>query len=158
MSKWLVCALAMSLLAVSICVALVVESPRPGDPSADESSRLDLQPGMGRAAGIVVDAGDFLPKGATPQTYVGASVVVRKAVEAGTYTVGEERPERTSYEAGDLVAEAESGEGGYWQADLDPGRYFVRAFYGEASYSEELLIDIDAATILDLRLELLHGV
>jgi len=158
MSKWLVCALAISLLAVSICVALVLQVPRPGGPSADESSRLDLQPGMGRVAGIVVDAGAFLPEGATPQTYVGASIVICRAVEAGTYRVGEEEPEYTNYEAGDLVAEAESGEGGYWEADLDPGKYFIRAFYGESSYSEELLIDIEEDAVLSLTLELLHGV
>jgi len=158
MNKWLVGVLAISLLAASICVALVFQQPRPRDPCADGSSGLDLQPGMGKATGIVVDAGDFLPEGATPQTYAGASIVIRRAVEAGTYTVGEEEPERTNYEAGDIVAEAESGEGGYWQADLDPGRYFVRAFYGESSYSEELLIDIEKDAVLSLRLELLHGV
>jgi len=158
MNKWLVGVLAISLLALSICVALVFEYPRPRDPIADESSRLDLQPDMGRAAGIVVDSDDFLPEGATAQTYVGASVVFRRAVEAGTYRVGEEEPEHTNYEAGDTVAEAESGEGGYWQVDLDPGRYFVRAFYGESSYSEEVLIDIEEGAVLSLRLELLHGV
>jgi hypothetical protein len=158
MSKWLVGMLAISLLAVSICVAVVFQYPRPRDLSADESSRLDLQPGMGRAAGIVVDSGDFLPEGATPQTYIGASIVIRRAVEAGTYRVGEEEPEHTNYEAGDIVAEAESGEGGCWQADLDPGRYFIRAFYGQSSYSVELLIDIEEGAVLSLRLELLHGV
>jgi hypothetical protein len=158
MNKWLVGAIGIGLLAVLICVALVIQHPRPRDPRTDESSRLDLEPGMGRAVGIVVDAGSFLLEGATPQTYVGASIVIHRAVEAGTYTVGEGEPERTNYEAGDIVAEAESGEGGYWQADLDPGRYFVRAFYGESSYSEELLIDVEKDAILSLRLELLHGV
>ena len=158
MNKWLVGLFAISLLASLICVALVFQHPRPRDPSANESGRLGLQPGMGRAAGIVVDASDFLPEGATPQTYVGASIVIRRAVEAGTYRVGEEEPEHTNYEAGDIVAETESGEGGYWQADLDPGRYFVRAFYGDSSYSEELLIDIEEGAVLSLRLELLHGV
>jgi hypothetical protein len=158
MSKWLAGVLAISLLAVSICVAFVFQYPLPRDPSADESSRFDLQSGMGRAAGIVVDSGDFLPEGATPQTYAGASIVIRRAVEAGTYTVGEEEPEHTNYEAGDIVAEAESGEGGYWQVDLHPERYFVRAFYGESSYSEELLIEIEEDAVLGLRLELRHGV
>jgi len=79
MSKWSVGVLAISLLAVSIGVALFLQHPRPRDPNADESSRFDLQPGMGRAAGIVVDSGDFLPEGATPQTYVGASIVIRRA-------------------------------------------------------------------------------
>ena len=158
MSKWLVGVLAVSLLAVSICIVFVLQHPRPRDPSADESSGLGLQPGMGRAAGIVVDAGDFLPEEATPQTYAGASIAIRTAVEAGTYTVGEGEPERTNYEAGDIVAEATSGEGGHWQVDLSPGKYFIQAFYGESSYSEMLLIDIEAAVILNLRLELIHGV
>jgi hypothetical protein len=158
MSKWLAGVLTISLLAVSICVAFVFQYPRPRDPRADESSRLDLQSGMGRAAGIVVDAGSFLPDGAAPQTYAGASVVIRRAVEAGTYTVGGEEPECTNYESGDIVAEAGSGEGGYWQMDLDPGMYFVRAFYGESSYSEELLIGIEEDDVLNLRLELHHGV
>ena len=113
---------------------------------------------MGRVAGIVVDAEGFLPEGATAQSYVGASIVIRRAVEAGTHRVSEEEPEYTNYEAGDTVVETESGEGGYWQADLDPGRYFIQAFYGESSYSEELLVAIEEAVILNLRLELLHGV
>jgi hypothetical protein len=158
MNKWLVGAIGIGLLAVLICVALVIQHPRPRDPSADESGRLGLQTGMGRAAGIVVDAGDFLPEGATPQTYVGASIVISRAIEAGTYTVSEEEPEHANYEVGDIVAEVESGKGGHWQVDLDPGKYFVRALYGDSSYSEELLIDIEAAAILDLRLELHHGV
>jgi len=156
MNKWLMGVLAISLLAVSIGVALVLQQPR--DPSADESSRFDLQPGMGRAAGIVMDAEIFLQQGATPQTYAGASVVIRRALEAGSYTVGQEEPERTNYEAGDIVAEVESGEGGYWQADLDPGMYFVRAFYGQSSYSEDVLIGIEEDAVLNLSLELLHGV
>ena len=158
MSKWSVGVLAISLLAVLICVALVLQHPRPRDPSVDESSRLGLQPGMGRAAGVVVDAGSFLPDEATPQTYAGASIVIRRAIEAGTYRVSQEGPEHTNYEAGDIVAEATSGEGGYWEADLDPGKYFIQAFYGESSYSEVVLIDIEAAVILNLRLELIHGV
>ena len=158
MNKWLVGLLAISLLAVSIYAALVLQSPRPRDPIADESDRSGLQPGMGRAAGTVVDSDDFLPEGATAQTYVGASIVIRRAVEAGTYRVDEEEPEHTNYEAGDIVAEAASGEGGFWQVDLEPGRYFIRAFYGQSSYSEELLIDIEEGAVLSLRLELLHGV
>jgi hypothetical protein len=158
MSKWLVGVLAISLVAVSICVALVFQNPRPTDPTTDESSRFDLQPGMGRAAGIVVDAGDFLQEGATPQTYAGSSIVIREVMEAGTYTIGGDQPERPNYEAGDIVAEAESGEDGSWQVDLSPGKYFIQAFYEESSYSERLLIDIEEAVTLNLRLELLHGV
>jgi len=158
MNKWSVGVLAISLVAVSICVALVVQHPRTGDPIANESSGLDLRPGMGRAAGIVVDAADFLPEGATPQTYAGASIVIRKAIEAGTYTVGGEEPEHTNYEAGEIAAETQSGEGGYWQADLSPGKYFIQAFYGESSYSEEMLIDIEEDAVVSIGLELLHGV
>ena len=158
MNKWLAGALTVILLAVPICAGLVSCSRSPRDPSADELSRLGLEPGMGRAAGVVVDTADFLPEGATPQTYAGASIVISRAAEAGTYKVREEEPVRTNYEAGDVVAEVESGEHGQWQVDLDPGKYLVRALYGESSYSEELLIDIEAAAILNLRLELLHGV
>ncbi len=159
MTKSLVAALAISLVAVSICVALLFYYPSPRNPSADELGKLGLEPGMGRAAGIVMDKGDILPEGATPHTYyVGASIIISKAVEAGTYKISGEEPAHISYNVGELVAEVESGEHGYWQADLDPGKYFVRAFYGDSSYSEELLIDIEAAAILDLRLELLHGV
>jgi len=158
MSKWLIGVLAIGLLGVSICVALFIQHPHLRDPSANESGRSGLQAGMGRAAGIVVDKGDFLPEGETLQTYVGASIVIRRAIEAGTYTVSEEDPEHTNYERGDTVAEVESGAGGHWQMDLEPGKYFVRAFYGESSYSEEWLIDIEEDGILNLRLELLHGV
>ncbi len=158
MTKSLVTALVISLVAISICVALLFYYPSPRSPSLDELGRLDLEPGMGRAAGIVVDHGGFLPEGATPDTYVGASIVINRAVEAGTYKISGEEPEHINYNVGELVAEVESGEHGYWQADLDPGKYFVRAFYGDYSYSEELLIDIEEDAILNLRLELLHGV
>lgn len=158
MPKWLVGVLAISLVVAAIGVALASYYPRPGNPSADDLGRLGLEPGMGRAAGTVVDDSDFLPEGATPHTYAGASIVIRRAVEAGTYKISEEAPATINYEAGETVAEAESDEDGYWQLDLDPGKYFVRAFYGESSYSEELLIDIEEGAILNLRLELLHGV
>ena len=158
MTKWSVGVLAISLVAVSILVALISFDPRPRNPSADEFSRLGLEPGMGRAAGIVVDKDEFLPEGATPHTYAGASVVISRAVEAGTYKISGEEPPSISYEAGELVAEVESEEHGYWQVDLNPGKYFVQAFYGESSYSENMLVNVEESAVLHLRLELLHGV
>ena len=154
MTKWLV----ISLMAASICVALVFYYSQPRDPIADESGRLGLEPGMGRAAGVVVDKVDNLPEGATPQIYEGASIIISKAVVAGTYKISGDEPVSVNYEAGELVAEIESDEYGYWEMDLDPGKYFVRAFYGESSYSENTLVDVEEAVILHLRLELLHGV
>ncbi len=155
MKKWSVRVSAIILLAVSICAGLVSCGPGPRDVSADE---LGLEPGTGRVTGIVVDKGDFLPEGGTPQTYEGALIVVYKAVEAGTYKMSGEGPAYISYEAGEMVAEVESEEYGYWQVDLNPGKYFIRAFYGESSYSENILVDLEEADVLHLRLELLHGV
>jgi len=153
MQKWVVAALGISLLAI-----LIISRAPSRHPGANESGRLNLEPGLGRVAGVVLDSGDDIPEGSSPQFYEGALIVIHRALEAGTYKTSGEEPEQVNYEVGELVAEIESGELGCWQADLDPGKYFIRAFYGESSYSEELLIDIDAATILDLRLELLHGV
>jgi hypothetical protein len=93
MKQWMARVLAITLLAVSICAALVCYSPYPRDPSGDELGRLRLEPGTGRATGIVVDRDEFLPEGVTPQTYEGASIVINKAVEAGTYKLSEEEPE-----------------------------------------------------------------
>jgi len=155
MKKWSVRVSAIILLAVSICAGLVSCGPCPRDVSAD---KLGLEPGTGRVTGIVVDNGDFLPEGATAQTYEGASIVIYKAVEAGTYQVSGDEPAYVSYEAGETVVELKSEEHGYWQIDLNPGKYFIRAFYGVSSYSENVLVDIEEADVLHLRLELLHGV
>lgn len=155
MKKWSVRVLASILLAALICAGLVACVPDPKDVSAD---KLDLELGKGRVSGIVVDKDSFLPEGATAQTYEGASIVIYRAVVAGTYQVSGDEPAHASYEAGEMVAQVESEEHGYWQVDLDPGRYFIRAFYGESSYSENVLVDVEEAAILHLRLELLHGV
>ena len=158
MKKWLVRVLTIILLAVSICAGLVACGPCSRNPSSDELGGLGLKPGTGRVTGIVVDKGDFLPEGATPQTYEGASIVIYRAVEAGTYKLSGEEPAHISYEVGEMVAEIESKEYGSWQVDLDPGKYFIRAFYGDSSYSESMLVEVDADHVLQLRLELIHGV
>ena len=158
MTKWIVGVLAVGLVAASICIALTIHSPRPRGPIADENGRLSLVPGLGRVSGIVVDDDDLLPEGATPHTYEGASIHIYRAVEAGTYKTGGDDPAHINYAMGERVAELESDKHGTWRVDLVPGKYFAQAFYGDSSYSENLLVDVEEAAIVHLRLELLHGV
>ena len=116
------------------------------------------EPDRGVVEGVVVDNEELLAEGATPQTYEGASILVLQAVESGTYKVAEGQPERASYDPGEKVAELTSGEDGYWQMDLEPGTYFVRAFYGDASYSEDVFVEVAPDSVTHVTLELVHGV
>jgi len=158
MRKRSVRALAVTLLVLPICAGLVSCSRSPRTPGKDASSAPVLEPGKGRVAGVVADKVDLLPDDVEPQTYEGASIAIYRAVEAGAYRVSAEEPVRVNYEVGETAAVVESGENGCWHADLDPGKYFVRAFYGDSSYSETLLVDVKEAAILELQLGLIHGV
>jgi len=116
------------------------------------------EPDRGVVEGVVTDNEEFLAEEATPQTYEGASILVLQAVESGTYKVAAGQPERTSYEPGEEVAELTSGAGGYWQIDLEPGTYFVRAFYGDESYSADVFVEVERDSVTHVTLELVHGV
>jgi len=79
-------------------------------------------------------------------------------VEAGTYKLGEGQPEYINYNVGEMVTEVKSGEDGYWQVDLEPGNYFIRAFYGVSSYSGNMLVEVEEGNVTNLNLELIHGI
>ena len=114
--------------------------------------------GKGRITGVVRDNEEHLTPGSSPQTYEGALIQIYEAVEAGTYRLSEGAPEQIAYESGELAAEVKSGKGGYWQVDLEPGKYFIRAFYGNASYSDDILVEAEQGKLKKLDLELIHGV
>ncbi len=148
MKKWEIVASVLILVAVMSCFVAV----------SCKGSGLDLEAGKGRIAGVVIDAKEHLPEGASPQTYEGALIQVYQAVEAGRYRLAEGEPEQIDYETGGLVAEVKSGKGGRWEVELEPGKYFIRAFYGDASYSDEILVEVEQGKIKGLDLELIHGV
>jgi len=114
--------------------------------------------GKGRVTGVVRDNEEHLAPGSSPQTYEGALIQIYEAVEAGRYRLAEGEPEQIDYETGGLVAEVKSGKGGRWEVELEPGKYFIRAFYGDASYSDEILVEVKAGDAKKLDLELIHGV
>lgn len=158
MKRWVVMLSSVILVGVLAYVGIVLWSARPKDLGTDDLHRLGLDPGKGRVIGIVTDKEEFLPQGTTPQTYEGASIRIHKAVQAGTYKLSEEEPERILYEVGEIVAEVKSGKDGHWQVDLEPGKYFIRAFYGERSYSGDMFIEVQEGGVQHLSLELMHGV
>jgi hypothetical protein len=125
---------------------------------AQEPGGSGPEPDRGVVEGVVVDKDEFLSEETTPQTYEGASILIHQAVESGTCKVAAGQPERTSYEPGQEVAELTSGEDGYWQIDLEPGTYFVRAFYGDGSYSADVFLDVAPDSVTHVTLELVHGV
>ena len=114
--------------------------------------------GKGQITGVVRDNEEHLAPGSSPQTYEGALIQVYEAVEAGRYKLAEGEPEQIDYETGDLDAEVKSGKGGLWEVELEPGKYFIRAFYGDTSYSGDVLIEVKSGEVKKLDLELIHGV
>jgi len=152
--------LALSALLLTVLAFAGTSCSEPGvaDTAAQEPGDSGQQPDKGVVEGVVVDKDEFLSGEATPQTYEGASILVHQAVESGTYKVAAGQPERISYEPGENVAELTSGEDGYWQIDLEPGTYFVRAFYGDESYSADIFLEVAPDSVTHVTLELLHGV
>ena len=148
MKKWKVVASVLILVAVMSCFGAV----------SCEGSGSDSETGKGRIYGVVADDEEHLAPGSSPQTYEGALIQVYEAVEGGRYRLAEGEPEQIDYETGGLVAEVKSGEGGLWEVELEPGKYFIRAFYGDASYSDAILTEVEPGEIKKLDLELIHGV
>lgn len=114
--------------------------------------------GKGRITGVVRDNEEHLAPGSSPQTYEGALIQIYKAAEAGRYRLAEGELEQIDYEAGELVAEVKSGKSGRWEVELEPGKYFIRASYGDASYSDDILVEVEQGKVKKLDLELIHGV
>ncbi len=152
--------LALPVLLVAVLAFAGASCSQPGvtDTGAQEQEGLDPEPDRGVVEGVVVDKDEFLSEEATPQTYEGASILIHQAVESGTYKVAAGQPERTSYESGQEVAELTSRENGYWHIDLEPGTYFVRAFYRDESYSADVFVEVGRDSVTHVTLELVHGV
>ena len=148
MRNWVNVASVLILVAVMSCFVAV--SCKGSDSESDA--------GKGRITGVITDAKEHLTEGTSPQTYEGSLIQVYEAVEAGRYRLAEGEPEQIDYETGELVTEVESGEGGRWEVSLEPGKYFIRAFYGDTSYSDEILTEVEPGEIKKLDLELVHGV
>ncbi len=155
MKRWIVLVLGVVLVAV---LAYVGAACQPKDLDTDDIDRIGLDSDKGRVMGIVTDKEELLPEGTTPQTYEGALILVNEAVESGTYKVSADAPERTNYVAGKEVAKVRSGKDGYWQIELEPGMYFIRAFYGDRSYSGSILIEVREGGEEHIVIELIHGV
>jgi len=158
MKRWIVVASAVVLIAVLVCGGVACSWLSPRDLGEDDLDRAALDPGKGRIMGVVTDNEMCLPEGATPQVYEGALILVNEAVESGTYKVSADAPERINYVADKEVAKVRSGKDGYWQIELEPGMYFIRAFYGDRSYSGDILIEVKEGGVEHLTLELIHGI
>lgn len=155
MKKWIVLVLGVVLVVI---LAYIGAACQPKELSPDNIDRIGLDSDKGRVMGIVTDKEELLPEGTTPQAYEGATILVNEAVEAGTYKVSADAPERINYIAGKEVAKVRSGKDGYWQIDLEPGKYFIRAFYGQRSYSEDIFIEVREGGEEHIVIELIHGV
>lgn len=132
------------------CQRDIGEPPLASGPQTAES--------MGCITGVVTDNETHLPKETMPQTYQGASISVCRAVVSGTYKTSVESPEQTSYTIGGEVARFSSGEGGEFQIEVEAGMYFIRAFYGERSYSGDMLVEVKAGNTTNITLKLIHGI
>jgi len=112
---------------------------------------------LGTVTGVVIDDEAYLSSDVPPQTYAGARIEVVEAVPAGVVKQSANAPEQTTYMPGDMVARLTSGEDGRWQVHLPPGTYFIRAFYGERSYSGDIMVTVEAGTEQRVELKLKHG-
>ena len=140
---------------MAVALALVVAACGCDDSTARSPGESEA---TGRLIGVVADDEDTLPEGETSQTYDGGVVIVREAIESGTYRASAEAPLQVSYEQGEIVAKVITNSGGVYAADLEPGSYFVQAFYGDRSYSVDMLIEIHEDETTELALGLIHGV
>ncbi|MBN1192042.1 MAG: hypothetical protein JXA46_19980 [Dehalococcoidales bacterium] len=149
-------------LSVFLVLALVCTGAISCRPSETVTEKATTQPaqlaGKGALIGIVTDEEANLAPDVKPQRYSGASIRIHQAVATGTYRLGETCPENTSYNIGDPVTEVISGNDGKWQVELPAGMYFIRAFYGERSYSGDILVEIRDGAVTEVTLKLIHGV
>jgi hypothetical protein len=153
MNRWIIpVSVSLSLLLFAVSSMLSISCGTGGQNGTEPPQD------KGRITGVVRDSEENLAPESTPQTYEGALIQVYKAVEAGRYRLAEDKPEQIDYETGELVTEVESGEGGRWEVELEPGKYFIRAFYGDTSYSGDVLIEVKSGEVKKLDLELIHGV
>ena len=56
------------------------------------------------------------------------------------------------------MIEVKSDSSGKWQVELPAGMYFIRAFYGERSYSGDILKKVKDGATSEVTLKLIHGI
>ena len=97
----------MVLVSVLACISTACQS---NALTQDDAGKIVLDSDIVRITGIVTDKEELLPDGTVPQTYEGALIMVREAIEAGTYKVSEDASEQTNYVTGKEIAKASSGK------------------------------------------------
>jgi hypothetical protein len=115
--------------------------------------------GTGKIAGIVTDSEVSLPEGTAAQTYQGASITILKAVATGGYSqLCGSCPKIPSYDVGEIAVKLTSGKDGHWEVELPAGKYFIRAFLGERTYSGDIFVEVMKGETLKLDIKLISGV
>lgn len=122
------------------------------------STTTGSNPGDGTLAGIVTDNPVTKQPGVASRNYAGISVIVHKAIEAGTYRTSADAPLKTSYKTGEVVAEAVSDKDGRFRFSLPTGFYMVRGAGGEKVYASGVLAEIKTGATTDIVLHLNFGV
>jgi len=115
--------------------------------------------GTGKIAGVVTDSEVSLPAGVAAQRYQGASIKILKAVATGGYSqLCGSCPKIPSYDKGEVVVETISGKDGQWEVELPAGKYFIRAFLGERTYSGDIFVEVMKGQTIKLDIKLISGV
>jgi hypothetical protein len=97
-------------------------------------------------------------KALTKETkYASAKVTIYQAIEAGTTKMGEGYPEVTNYNKGNKVTELLTDSNGLFQIELPIGVYFKVVFYGQSSYSESIILELDEEQV-QIGIGLIHGI
>lgn len=143
--------------------------PNDADSSNDEKDTIIFSEDLPRALlkGVVVDAEitEFgimsffeYEKALTAEVkYASAKVTIYQAIEAGTTKVGEGYPEVINYNKGNKVAELLTDSDGFFQVELPPGVYFIAVFYGQSSYSENIILELGEEQV-QIGIGLIHGI
>ena len=138
---------------LAIFLSVMIPGCRNSDNSISGSG-----PGTGKIGGVVTDHEQYLPQGQAAKTYQGASIKIYKSVEAGIYKTGEDYPEMKNYSVGDFVKEVASGKDGVWEVELPAGKYFVRSFLGEKTYSGDIGIEVIKDKVVKVDIKLIPGI
>lgn len=145
------------ILIVLFCSG-VISCQTPGADTGNDTTPPTQTGGKGTVSGIVTDEEVHLSPGVKPQMYSGVSIRIHQAVEAGTSRQCSTCPELTNYNVGDRVTEVQSDNDGKWQVELPAGMYFIRASYGERSYSGDIVVEIRSGATTEVTLKLFHGI
>lgn len=158
--KWRV-----TIWSIVAVLVLVITASIPGCQNPDTgagkpgSSTPVVDVGTGKIAGVVTDSEVSLPEGAAAQTYQGASITILKAVATGGYSqLCGDCPKIPSYDVGEIAVELKSGKDGRWEVELPAGKYFIRAFLGERTYSGDIFVEVIKGETVKLDIKLISGV